>query len=92
VARLTEKATPGKAAIEAFFTAKDNAVYAILPRWPGRHFTVKELAGAPLKSVALLGSPAQLHFKAQAGTVTIDLPELPEQLLGQPAWVLKLSR
>jgi alpha-L-fucosidase len=92
VTRLTEPAAPGKAAIEAFFTAKANVVYAILPRWPGRHFTVKELAGARLKSVALLGSTTPLHFRAQAGTVIIDLPELPEQLLGQPAWVLKLSR
>jgi alpha-L-fucosidase len=92
VTKLTAEPAPGKAAIESFFTAKDNAVYAILPRWPGRHFTVKELAGAPLKSVALLGSTAALHFKAQAGAVTIDLPELPEPLLGQPAWVLKLSR
>ena len=92
VTRLTEPAAPGKAAIEAFFTAKANVVYAILPRWPGRHFTVKELAGARLKSVALLGSTAPLHFKTQAGAVTIDLPEVPEQLLGQPAWVLKLSR
>lgn len=91
VARLTEKPAPGKAAIEAFFTAKGDAVYAILPRWSGRHFTVKELAGTQLKSVALLGSTAPLHFTERAGSVTIDLPELPEQLLGQPAWVLKLS-
>jgi alpha-L-fucosidase len=92
VTKLTAEPAPGKAAIEAFFTAKANVIYAILPRWPGRHFTVKELAGARLKSVALLGSTAPLHFKTQAGAVTIDLPELPEQLLGQPAWVLKLSR
>ena len=36
---------PGKASIEAFFTAKGKDVYAILPRWPGRRFTVKDAGG-----------------------------------------------
>jgi hypothetical protein len=62
-----------------------------MPRWPGRHFTVKEFDGTKLKSVMLLGSTAALKFKAQGKTVTIDLPEVPEDLMGQPAWVLKLS-
>ena len=38
-------------------------VYAILPRWPGRRFTVKDAAALDVKSVALLGRPdaAALH-------------------------------
>ena len=39
VTKLTEKPAPGKASIDAFFTAKGKDVYAILPRWPGRRFT-----------------------------------------------------
>jgi hypothetical protein len=35
---------------------------------------------------------APLHFQSSANTVTVDLPELPNELLAQPAWVLKLSR
>jgi alpha-L-fucosidase len=92
VTRLSEKPAPGKASIEAFFTSKGNDVYAILPRWPGRHFTVKDFEGAKLKSVALLGTTAPLKFKAQGNAVTVDLPEVPEDLMSQPAWVLKLSR
>src|SRR5271167_242346 len=34
---------------------------------------------------------APLRFTSAAGVVTIELPELPEELLAQPAWVLKLS-
>jgi len=79
----------GKARIEAFFTAKGDDVYAILPRWPGRRFTIKDLNG--VKSVTLLGEAAPLKFKATKGDVTVDLPELPETLLGQPSWVLKVS-
>jgi hypothetical protein len=65
-------------------------VYAILPRWPGRQFTVKDVGAKP-GSVTLLGVAAPLRFKSGAGSVTVDLPELPEALLAQPAWVLKLS-
>ena len=92
VTRLTEKPAAGKAGIEAFFTAKGNDLYAIMPRWPGRHFTVKDLDGVKLKSVVLLGSTGALKFKSQGNAVTIDMPEVPEDLMAQPAWVLKLSR
>ena len=92
VTRLTGKPGGGKASIEAFFTSKGDDLYAILPRWPGRQFTVKKFEGAKPKSVTLLGLAAPLRFKSGAGAVTTELPELPEELLAQPAWVLKLSR
>jgi alpha-L-fucosidase len=90
VTKLTARPESGKAAIEAFFTAKGNDVFAILPRWPGRSFHVKDVSG--VKSATLLGSAAPLRFKAASGGVSLDLPELPEELTQQPAWVLKLSR
>jgi alpha-L-fucosidase len=90
VTALTGKPEPGKAAIEAFFTTKDNNLYAILPRWPGKRFVLKDITG--VKSVSLLGSAAPLKFRAAVGGVAIDLPPLPENLLNQPAWVLKVSR
>jgi alpha-L-fucosidase len=92
VAALTRKPAPGKAAIEAFFTAKGPHVFAILPRWPGRRFTVKDLGSAPVKSVRLLGTDARLRYTAGAGSLTVELPELPEDLLRQPAWVLEIHR
>ena len=92
VTRLTQKPAAGKAGIEAFFTTKGSDLYAIMPRWPGKSFTVKDYDGTKLKSATLLGSTAVLKFKTQGNTVTVDLPELPEDLLAQPAWVLKLSR
>jgi alpha-L-fucosidase len=91
VTKLTGKPAPGKAGIEAFFTAKGSDVYAILPRWPGRQFTIKESSLKP-KSVTLLGSAAALRWKATAGGVTVDLPTLPEELLAQPLWVLKVAQ
>jgi alpha-L-fucosidase len=82
---------PGKASIEAFFTAKGREVYAILPRWPGRQFRIKE-GGLQPRSVTLLGTAAPVRWKTAGGAVTIDLPDLPQDLLAQPMWVLKISQ
>jgi alpha-L-fucosidase len=90
VSKLTAKPEPGKAAIEAFFTTKDSDLYAILPRWPGHSLRLKDVAG--VKSVSLLGSPIPLKFKAVDEAVIIELPDLPDDLREQPAWVLKISR
>jgi alpha-L-fucosidase len=90
VSKLAVKPEPGKAAIEAFFTSKGNDVYAILPRWPGTQIMLRDLAG--IKSVTLLGSPAPLKFHAAARGVAVQLPRLTDELLRQPAWVLRVSR
>lgn len=90
VTKLTAKPAEGHAGIEAFFTMKGSDVYAILPRWPGRRFEIKQVTG--VKSVSLLGSTVPLKFKVSSGTVSIDLPDLPEELLHQPVWVLRLRQ
>jgi alpha-L-fucosidase len=90
VTKLTEKPEAGKAAIEAFFTAKGDDVFAILPRWKEGSFLVKDVTG--VKSVTLLGPGTVLKFKAAPVGVAVQLPELPEELRAQPAWVLKIGR
>jgi alpha-L-fucosidase len=90
--KLIEPPLDGKASIDAFFTAKGDNFYAILPRWSGRQFTLQEYTGAKPKAVTLLGSTARLRVKSAAGKITVELPELPEDLLSQPAWVLKFSQ
>jgi len=90
VTKLAAKPVGGKAGIEAFFTAKGDDLFAILPRWPSHTFEVKDVTG--IKSVSLLGSTAPLKFKSAKNGISISLPELPEDLLTQPAWVLKVSR
>jgi alpha-L-fucosidase len=90
VTKLVGKPESGKASIEAFFTTKGNDLFAILPRWPGRNFQLKDVTGA--KSVSLLGSTAPLKFKSTKEGISIALPDLPEELRAQPAWVLKVSQ
>lgn len=72
---LVERKSPGQAVIEAFFTTKDGALYAILPRWPGREFLLrdaKEAAGA-----ALLGATTPLRWERAGGGIRILLPDTP---------------
>jgi alpha-L-fucosidase len=89
VTKLVEKPAVGKASIEAFFTAKGADVFAILPRWPGGKLFLKDLAG--VKGVSLLGGH-ELRFVAEKGGATVELGALPEELLSQPTWVLRVRR
>jgi alpha-L-fucosidase len=91
VAKLTEPPGGGKASIVAFFTTKGRELYAILPRWPGRQFTLKDVEAAKVKSATLLGAKAALRFKPAAGGVTLELPDVPAPLMTQPAWVVRLT-
>jgi alpha-L-fucosidase len=90
VTKLVARPASGQASIEAFFTAKGDDIFAILPRWPGRSFRINDIAN--VRSVTMLGTSAPLKFKSARNGITIELPELPEELMAQPAWVLKLSR
>jgi len=90
VTKLIEKSQPGKAHIEAFFTVKDKNLYAILPDWSGHSLLLNDATQA--KSVQLLGSDAPLKFKVSKSGTLVELPELPEELRRQPAWVLRVSQ
>jgi alpha-L-fucosidase len=90
VTKLIEKPSGGKASIEAFFTSKGDALYAILPRWSGHRLVIKDIRSA--KSVNLLGSSTPLKFKSLSQGLLIELPDLPEDLRQQPAWVLRINQ
>jgi alpha-L-fucosidase len=89
VSKLAGQPEPGNAAIEAFFTSKGSDVYAILPRWPGSAFLLKGLTSA--KAVSLLGFNKKLTYRSERSGVRIYLPPLPDSLIHQPCWVLKLT-
>ena len=78
------------ATVEAFFTSKDRNVYAIMTHWPGRQIEIRDVDG--IKAISLLGSNTAVKFKPTSTGVTVELPDLPEDLLAQPAWTLKLVR
>jgi alpha-L-fucosidase len=91
VTTFTDRQAPGQAVIEAFFTAKGDDLYAIMPHWKEGNFSLKLPKGTRVKSVALLGSDEAVTFKATAMGIDVVLPELPEDLRAQPAWTLKIQ-
>ena len=58
----------GSAAIEAFFTCNNEAVFAILPRWQTSRFAFESIAAESVKSVVLLGDNRPLAFQGAAPT------------------------
>jgi alpha-L-fucosidase len=90
VTKLIDKPAEGRASIEAFFTVKGSNLYAILPRWTGHNLVIKDVNAA--RGVSLLGSSAPLKFRASKAGLSVELPDLPEDLRPQPAWVLKISQ
>ena len=89
VSKLAAEPEPGKAGIEALFTAKGSDLFAILPRWPGSTFSLKN--ATDINAATLLGYVTPLKFKKTGSGVMISLPDLPENLRQQSAWVLKIS-
>ena len=77
--RASKRSSPPRAATCSRFCRAGRAA----------NFLLKDVTGA--KSVTLLGSTAPLKFKAAKAGVSVELPDLPEELRPQPAWVLKIS-
>src|ERR1035438_2110041 len=72
---LVDPPPAGMARVEAFFTAKAGAVYAILPHRPEGHVTLSGISPFSLPRVTLLGSNAPLVCFQNGFSLTIHLPE-----------------
>ena len=58
--------------------------------WGSKQLTLKDVGAA--KEVTLLGSATPLKWKSSGGGVTVEVPAIPENLLEQPAWVIRVRR
>ena len=66
---------PGCAVKELFFTKKENTLYAISPRWPGKKLTIRDLKLSSDADISLLSVSGQkLSWQQQGNDVVIDLP------------------
>jgi alpha-L-fucosidase len=91
VTDYVDRKQPGVASIEAFFTAKSGSVYAMLPRWPGREFLVKEIAVTPATTVRMLGVAGELQWKREGQGIRIVLPEGLSTAPASDAWTLQIT-
>ncbi|MCG8306926.1 MAG: alpha-L-fucosidase [Cytophagales bacterium] len=83
---------PGKAVKEVFFTAKEDAIYAILPKWPGTSITIKDISLKSRAKVMLLGVESKLSWSKKGKDIVVLMPAFdPEWELPDYAYTLKIS-
>ena len=62
IATIAGKPSEGRAAVEAFFTAKGDTLYAILPWWPSRSLVLKDVRPSGQTVVTMLGLERPLKW------------------------------
>jgi alpha-L-fucosidase len=88
--KLVDNPDAGNARIDAFFTAKGDAVYAILPRWPAE-IVIQGLASTGVRAT-LLETGQALQARASGKDLAIRLPALsPDTIASRHAYVVKLT-
>ncbi len=81
----------GVAVKQAFFTRKPDALYAILPGWPGETFEVRNLKMPRDAKVTMLGVPGELERRLSGTSLLVTLPRLnPDQAPCRHAYTLKM--
>jgi len=90
--RLVDSPAPGFARVEAFFTASDSAVYAILPRRPLQDVVLDGIATPSGVSVTLLEGGQPLEAAWRGSQLRIRIPDsFAAGLPARPAYVLKIA-
>ena len=82
----------GQARKQALFTTKPGVLYAILPRWPGKTFTLKGVTLGGDAQVRLLGVKGRLSHETVGSDTVIRMPELAvDELPCKYAWTLRIA-
>ncbi len=90
VTDFVDRKKPGQAVIQAFFTAKGDDVYAIVPGWPGKQLVLKDVSAGPGMSAKLLGG-GDLKWSVSGKNIVIDMPDLPaDSAKTQYAYAIRL--
>jgi alpha-L-fucosidase len=92
ISQMVDKPPAGYARVEAFFTAKNDVLYTILPHWPDGDFILNDISTSPNTKVTLLETGDPIEFRAEGKQATVKLPpELRLRLPGRVAYVLKIT-
>ena len=77
--KLVVKTSPTSAVIELFFTRKGDSLYVIVPSWPGKNFTVKNLKLPEQAKASYLPQGRDVPWKQEGENVVIDCSSLPTE-------------
>lgn len=86
----------GRAVIEAFFTAKEDTLYAITPRWPDEELILHEVHTTPDTRISLLGFDGLVSWESRDENLVIKRPNpnalSTPSLREQPAFTFKITK
>jgi alpha-L-fucosidase len=92
ILKQTVDPQPGYAVREAFFTQKDNAIYAIVPGWPKEDLLIRDFKITPGTTISLLGTDLKMESEKFGNDLRIKIPKLEkEQLPCEYAYVFKIG-
>ncbi len=92
ITKMVDNPPAGYARIEAFFTTKNDVVYAMLPHWPEGEFIFRDVAAAPDARVTLLETGNPVESRVDGTQLIVKLPlELRWRTPDRPAYVLKMT-
>lgn len=88
ITKLVDTPPTGYARVDAFLTAKDDAVYAILPRRPGKEIVIDDVEAPTGVKVTLLETGQPLPSTRDGKSLRVQFPD---GLPFRQAYVLKLA-
>lgn len=91
ITQMVDSPPPGYARVDAFFTARDESIYALLPRRPKGTVVLDGLIATAATKVTLLESGDILSFRMRGSRLEIDVPNgLQLRMPYRDAYVIKL--
>jgi alpha-L-fucosidase len=91
--KMVDNPPPGYAHIEAFFTAKNGTIYAIVPRWPAGDLALHDMtASADQAKISLLHPRQELKWQTRGRDLVISIPDSTRAgLPHQQAYVIEMA-
>jgi alpha-L-fucosidase len=92
--KLTVDPDTGYAVKECFFTYNPvaNNLYALLPMWPSKKFTIKNFSVISGTKIELLETQEILSWRQEGANLTIDFPQFSQgKIKSQYAFVIKIN-
>jgi len=92
ITSLVDHPRSGNAHVEAFFTAKGDTVFVILPHWPNGQIELRNIAAQNGSRITLLETGDALRWSGHGKNLLVTVPEtLRSKVPVRQAYVLKMT-